>query len=50
LGSGPITPHTASIVKEFGKETLDIIEHQAERLSGISGIGKKRIAMLRMAW
>ena len=54
LGSGLIKglgPKMARrIVKKFGKQTLDIIEHQAERLSSINGIGKKRIAMIRQAW
>jgi exodeoxyribonuclease V alpha subunit len=54
LGSGLIKglgpKMAARIVKKFGKETLDIIEHQAERLSSVNGIGKKRIAMVRQAW
>ena len=47
-GLGPKMAHR--IVKKFGKQTLDIIEHQAERLASINGIGKKRIAMIRRAW
>ena len=54
LGSGLIKglgpKMAARIVKKFGKETLDIIEHQAERLSSVNGIGKKRITMIRKAW
>jgi exodeoxyribonuclease V alpha subunit len=54
LGSGLIKglgpKMAARIVKKFGKETLDIIEHQAERLSSVNGIGKKRISMIRKAW
>ena len=54
LGSGLIKglgPKMADrIVRKFGKDTLDVIEHQAERLAGVDGIGKKRIAMIRKAW
>lgn len=54
LGSGlvkGIGPETARrIVQCFKEETLNIIEHQPDRLSEISGIGAKRIAMIQKAW
>jgi exodeoxyribonuclease V alpha subunit len=54
LGSGLIKglgpKMAARIVDKFGKKTLDVIEHQAQRLTEIDGIGKKRIAMIRQAW
>jgi exodeoxyribonuclease V alpha subunit len=54
LGSGLIKglgPKMAErIVKKFGKKTLDVIEHQTQRLQEIEGIGKKRIALVQQAW
>ena len=54
LGSGLIKglgPKMARrIVDKFGKKTLDVIEHQIQRLAEINGIGKKRIAMIQKAW
>ncbi len=47
-GIGPIM--AKRIVKKFGKETLDIIENETGRLSEVSGIGKKRIKMIKTAW
>jgi len=38
------------IAKKFGKETLDIIENEIEKLAEIDGIGKKRIGMIKTAW
>ena len=38
------------IVKTFGKETLDVIEQEIEKLTEVEGIGKKRIEMIRKAW
>ncbi|MEZ4526628.1 MAG: hypothetical protein R2941_11970 [Desulfobacterales bacterium] len=31
------------IVKQFGKDTLDVIEENIENLVQVEGIGKKRI-------
>ncbi len=47
-GIGPVMAER--IVKQFGNQTLDIIEDQAERLAEVEGIGKKRIGMIRQAW
>jgi exodeoxyribonuclease V alpha subunit len=47
-GIGPVMAER--IVKQFGKQTLDIIEGQIERLAEVDGIGKKRIGMIRKAW
>jgi len=47
-GIGPVMAER--IVKQFGNQTLDIIEDQTERLAEVEGIGKKRIKMIRQAW
>lgn len=47
-GIGPIM--AGRIVKKFGKETLNVIEDDIERLAEVDGIGKKRIEMIRKAW
>ncbi|MFH0844591.1 MAG: ATP-dependent RecD-like DNA helicase [Pseudomonadota bacterium] len=47
-GIGPIMARR--IVSQFGKETLDIIDHEIEKLAEVTGIGKKRIEMIRKAW
>ena len=47
-GIGPIM--AKRIVNKFGKQTLDIIEDEIERLAEVDGIGKKRIGMIRKAW
>ena len=38
------------IVKTFGEQTLDIIENEFDKLEQVTGIGKKRIKMIRKAW
>ncbi len=38
------------IVAVFGLETLDVIERAPERLTEVSGIGRKRSADIRKAW
>ena len=54
LGSGLIKgigPVTASrIVKRFGLDTLDVIEHHPHRLREVLGVGKKRVEMITQAW
>ncbi|MDX9787233.1 MAG: ATP-dependent RecD-like DNA helicase [Desulfobacterales bacterium] len=47
-GIGPVMARR--IVTAFGKDTLDIIESNAGRLGEVSGIGRKRIDMIRTAW
>nr|WP_290666261.1 ATP-dependent RecD-like DNA helicase [Ardenticatena sp.] len=47
-GIGPVM--AARIVAHFGKETLNIIEQQPERLLEVPGIGKKRVARIQQAW
>ncbi len=47
-GIGPVM--AKRIVKRFGKDTLDIIETEVERLTEVDGIGAGRIGMIRKAW
>lgn len=47
-GIGPVM--AKRIVKKFGKETLDVIENEIEKLAEVDGIGKKRIGMIKNAW
>jgi len=47
-GIGPIMARR--IVKQFGKETLEVIETDIEKLAEVSGIGKRRIEMIKGAW
>ena len=47
-GIGPVMARR--IVQRFGKETLDVIEKEIERLAEVPGIGLKRIGMIRRAW
>lgn len=47
-GVGPVT--AKRIVAHFGLETLDIIEHQIERLIEVPGIAKKRVKLIQTAW
>jgi exodeoxyribonuclease V alpha subunit len=54
LGSGLIKgigPKMADlIVKEFGENTLDIIENDLQRLAQIKGIGEKTIQKIKKDW
>ena len=54
LGSGlvkGIGPKFAQkIVKQFGTDTLDIIETDIERLHEVPGIGNKRVEKIRESW
>jgi exodeoxyribonuclease V alpha subunit len=47
-GLGPVM--AGRIVDKFGKETLEIIDNQIQRLAEVPGIGQKRIAMITKAW
>ncbi len=47
-GLGPVM--AGRIVDRFGKETLDIIDSQVQRLAEVEGIGRKRIDMITRAW
>lgn len=54
LGSGLIKgigpKMAARIVGQFGKNSLEIIEHHPEELKKIDGVGPKRISMIKAAW
>lgn len=54
LGSGlvkGIGPKFAQlIVKQFGLDTIEVIETDIERLYEVSGIGKKRVEKIRESW
>ncbi|MEZ4661130.1 MAG: AAA family ATPase [Caldilineaceae bacterium] len=47
-GVGPVMARR--IVKHFGMETLEIIEHDPERLQETPGIGRKRVQLIMRAW
>jgi exodeoxyribonuclease V alpha subunit len=47
-GIGPVT--AGRIVKQFGLESLEIIENSSERLNEVEGIGPKRIDIIKKAW
>lgn len=47
-GVGPVTARR--IVAHFGLETLEVIEHQIDRLAEVPGIAHKRIAMIQRTW
>jgi exodeoxyribonuclease V alpha subunit len=47
-GFGPVT--AKRIVAHFGLDTLDIIEHQIERLAEVPGIAQKRIEAIQSTW
>ena len=54
LGSGMIKgvgPKFAQrIVRQFGKDTLDVIEECPDRLLEVPGIGKKRVERIKKSW
>ena len=47
-GVGPVM--AKKIVGKFGKKTLDVLDDDPERLSGIEGIGRKRIKQIIKSW
>ena len=54
LGSGLIKgigPKFAkNIVQEFGKDTLEIIESDPDRLNTVPGIGRTRVERIKQSW
>ena len=47
-GIGPVM--AKRIVKKFGEDTLEVIEHAIQKLTEVDGIGEKRIEMIENAW
>jgi exodeoxyribonuclease V alpha subunit len=47
-GVGPVTAHR--IVKQFGLDTLSVIEENPTRLAETPGVGPKRVDMISRAW
>lgn len=47
-GIGPVT--AKRIVTTFGKETLDVIDNEPDRLEETPGVGRKRARFIREAW
>ncbi|WP_045221540.1 SF1B family DNA helicase RecD2 [Desulfonatronum thioautotrophicum] len=47
-GIGPVM--AGRIVRLFGDQSLDIIDHKTELLTKVQGIGKKRIGLIHQAW
>ena len=54
LGSGLIKgigpKYAKKIVQEFGKDTLEVIETDPDRLNTIPGIGKMRVEKIKQSW
>lgn len=54
IGSGMIHgigPAIAKrIVKHFGKDTLEVFEHETERLEEVSGISKRKLEKIKITW
>ena len=54
LGSGMIKgvgPKFAQrIVRQFGKDTLDVIEQEPDKLLDVPGIGKTRVERIKKSW
>ena len=54
LGSGMIKgvgPKFAQrIVRQFGKDTLDVIESEPDKLLEVPGIGKMRVERIKKSW
>lgn len=47
-GIGPIM--SKRIVRVFKEKTLDIIEHDPEKLLGVEGVGEYRVTLIKEAW
>lgn len=54
LGSGLIKgigpKYAKKIVQEFGTDTISVIENNTDNLLSVSGIGRKRVEMIRESW
>lgn len=54
LGSGLIKgigpKYAKKIVQQFGKDTLDVIEEDPDKLLEIPGIGQKRVDRIKQSW
>lgn len=47
-GIGPVMAER--IVNRFGTETLEVIDHEPERLLTVLGVGQKRVGQIAKAW
>lgn len=47
-GIGPV--YATKLVKKFGEQVFDIIEHQSKRLEEVEGIGRERRQRIKEAW
>lgn len=47
-GIGPVM--AKRIVEKFGEQALDIIEETPQKLTKVSGLGEKRVEMIKAAW
>ncbi|MFN2365200.1 MAG: ATP-dependent RecD-like DNA helicase [Desulfurivibrionaceae bacterium] len=47
-GVGPV--NAARIVKHFGTDTLEVLDHNPERLSEVRGLGSKLAARIKETW
>ncbi|GAB4456654.1 MAG: hypothetical protein OHK0029_15010 [Armatimonadaceae bacterium] len=47
-GIGPVM--AKRIVAKFGDKALDVIENTPEKLTRVSGLGEKRVEMIKKAW
>jgi len=47
-GIGPVM--AKRMVRQFGEQTLEVIDNDIKRLVEVDGIGKKRIGMIKKAW
>ncbi|HRQ41358.1 MAG TPA: ATP-dependent RecD-like DNA helicase [Chloroflexota bacterium] len=47
-GIGPVMAER--IVNRFGAETLEVIDHEPERLLTVLGVGQKRVGQIAKAW
>lgn len=47
-GIGPVT--AKRIVRRFGRETLQVIDEDPERLLEVLGVGPRRVALIKAAW